>query len=77
MKQRFKELKQNLMKMTCVVFVTTILLILPLQSAVTPNSVQCITKWLHSNKNCPFCRAEINNDNMCVVTDEECGGKRR
>jgi hypothetical protein len=32
--------------------------------------VECITKWLYSNKQCPFCRANITNDNICVVTDE-------
>ena len=31
--------------------------------------IECISKWLHSNKKCPFCRADINNDNICVVTD--------
>ena len=29
-----------------------------------------ITKWLYSNKQCPFCRANITNDNICIVTDD-------
>ena len=31
--------------------------------------IECISKWLHTNKMCPFCRASITNDNICVVTD--------
>lgn len=40
--------------------------------------IECISKWLHTNKQCPFCRAEIKNDNICVVTDsvnENAGSK--
>ena len=28
--------------------------------------LECITKWLHTNKNCPFCRADITIDKMCI-----------
>ena len=31
--------------------------------------VECISTWLHTNKQCPFCRAHITNENICVVTN--------
>jgi hypothetical protein len=31
--------------------------------------IGCISTWLHTNNKCPFCRAKITNDNICVVTD--------
>ena len=30
---------------------------------------ECITTWLYSNTQCPFCRADITNDKICVVTE--------
>ena len=29
----------------------------------------CISTWLHLNDKCPFCRAKISNNNLCVITD--------
>ena len=29
----------------------------------------CISKWLHQNKNCPFCRAKIDFNSLIIVTD--------
>lgn len=29
----------------------------------------CLSKWLHSNKNCPFCRAKLDFDSLVVVSD--------
>jgi len=30
----------------------------------------CISTWLHQNKNCPFCRANIDFNSLIIVTDE-------
>ena len=33
--------------------------------------IECISTWLYSNNKCPFCRANISNSNICVITEKE------
>jgi hypothetical protein len=33
--------------------------------------IECISNWLCQKNSCPFCRATISNDTICVITDKE------
>ena len=38
--------------------------------------IECISSWLYQKNSCPFCRAKISNDNICVITDKELKPKK-
>jgi hypothetical protein len=38
--------------------------------------VECITHWLSQKSDCPFCRARISSNNICVITDSVSAKKK-